>query len=120
MDIEGTMQFILDQQAHTHSILERTNETLANTAERQDKLEQVVLELGQALLDIANAQQHASEKLATLAERQVDTEEFMNRLAEQHLATEEAMNRLAERQATTTENLNVLLLTVERHISNHN
>jgi hypothetical protein len=106
MDIEGTMQFILDQQAQTHLILDRTNETLANLAERHNKLEQIVLELGQTMLGIANAQQHASEVLSTLAERQV--------------ATEEAISRLAERQGTTEESLNVLLLTVERHISNHN
>lgn len=91
MDIEGTMQFILDQQAQM--------------AERHNKLEQTILELGQIMLHVTNAQQHASEILNTLAERQVDTEE--------------ALRRLAERQGTTEETLNVLLLTVERHIS-HN
>jgi hypothetical protein len=91
MDIEGTLQFILDQQAQM--------------AERHNKMEQTILELGQIMLHVTNAQQHAGEMLATLAERQV--------------TTEEALHRLAERQGTTEETLNVLLLTVERHISHH-
>lgn len=106
MDIEGTMQFILDQQAYM--------------AERHNKLEQTILELGQIMLHVTNTQQHASEILDTLAERQVDTEDVLHRLAAQHVATEEALRRLADRQGTTEETLNVLLLTVERHISSHN
>ena len=113
MDIEGTMQFILDQQAQTSVILAtlterqvKTEETTDGLAGRHNKLEQTILELGQIMVRVTNAQQHASEILDTLAERQV--------------ATEEALRRLAERQGTTEENLNVLLLTVERHISSHN
>jgi hypothetical protein len=79
---------------------------LAHLAERQSKSEQIIQEVRQSMLDVANAQERTNEILAALAERQV--------------ATEEAMRRLAERQATTEENLNVLLLTVERHIANHN
>lgn len=92
MDIEGTMQFILAQQARTNEIL--------TTAE------QTILEVGRTLLNVANAQERTNEILVTLAQRQV--------------ATEEAIRRLAERQSTTEENLNVLLSTVERHIANHN
>jgi len=79
---------------------------LAHLAERQNKPEQIIQEVRQAMLDVANAQERTNQILAALAERQV--------------ATEEAIRRLAERQATTEENLNVLLLTVERHIANHN
>ena len=113
MDIEGTMRFILEQQAQfssgvgrINSVLQRTSEMLAHLAERQNKSEQIIQEVRQAMLDVANAQERTNEILAALAERQV--------------ATEEAIRRLAERQATTEENLNVLLLTVERHIANHN
>jgi ABC-type transporter Mla subunit MlaD len=120
MDIEGTMQFILDQQAQfssevarINSVLQRTSEILANLAECQNKSEQIIQEVRQTLLAVANAQERTNEILATLAERQVATEEARR-------ATEEALSRLAERQGTTEENLNVLLLTVERHISNHN
>ena len=113
MDIEGTMQFILDQQAkfssdiaRIESVLQRTTEILANLAERQNKSEQIIQDVRETMLDVANSQERTNEILATLAERQV--------------ATEQAIGRLAERQATTEENLNVLLLTVERHIANHN
>jgi hypothetical protein len=105
MDIEVTVQFILDQQAQM--------------AERHNKLEQTILELGQIMLHVTNAQQHAGEILNTLAERQLDTEEALRRLAERQVTTQEALHRLAERQGTTEETLNVLLLTVERHISHH-
>jgi len=155
MDIEGTMQFILDQQAQfsndvarinsvlqrTSEIQERTNEDLATLAERQNKSEQIIQDVRETNLDVANAQERTNEILATLAERQVATDEILATHAERQvatdeilathaerqvaieearLATEEAIRRLAERQATTEENLNVLLLTVERHIANHN
>ncbi len=134
MDIEGTIQFILDQQAmfsrdiaRIESVLQRTSEILANLAERQNNSEQIIQEVRETMLDVANAQERTNEILATLAERQVATDEILATHAERQvateearLATEEAIRRLAERQATTEENLNVLLLTVERHIANHN
>ncbi|HXI90420.1 MAG TPA: hypothetical protein VNO24_10440 [Blastocatellia bacterium] len=134
MDIEGTMQFILDHQAkfssdiaRIESVLQRTSEILTNLAERQNTSEQIIQEVRETMLDVANAQERTNEILATLAERQVATDEILASHAERQvafeearLATEEAIRRLAERQATTEENLNVLLLTVERHIANHN
>jgi len=99
MDIEKTMQFILDQQA-------RSNETLT-------KVQETILDVVRTLVDVANAQERTNENLASLAERQIEAEEARR-------ATEAAINRLAEQQKITEENLNVLLLTVERHISNHN
>jgi len=169
MDIEGTMQFILDQQARFSSdvarivailgnqaerlskleeisqrlderqitfettverlaerqitfettmerLAERQSETEQTILERQRKTEQTILEVGQTLLDVANAQERTNRILATLAERQVETEKVSE---EARRATEEAMRGLVERQKITEENLNVLLLTVERHISNH-
>ncbi len=98
MDIEKTMQFILDQQA-------RSNETLT-------KVQETILDVVRTLVDVANAQERTNEILATLAERQIEAEEARR-------TTEAAINRLAEQQKITEKNLNVLLLTVERHISNH-
>jgi hypothetical protein len=148
MDIEGTMQFILDHQAkfssdiaRIESVLQRTSEILTNLAERQNTSDQIIQEVRETMLDVANAQERTNEILATLAERQVATDGILATHAERQvvtdeilathagrqvaieearLATEEAIRRLAERQATTEENLNVLLLTVERHIANHN
>ena len=122
-------------------------DTVAGFAERQSKCEQTILQVGQTLVGVADAQEYTNRILVTLAERQVDTErarlaieeairrlaemqvdserarlateEAMRRLAERQVATEEALRSLAERQKITEENLNVLLLTVERHISGH-
>jgi hypothetical protein len=88
--------------------------------ERHAKTQQTILEAGQTILEVANAQERTNEILATLAQRQVATEEILETLAQRQVATEEAIRRLAERQRTTEENLNVLLLTVERHLSDHN
>jgi ATP:corrinoid adenosyltransferase len=120
MDIEATMQFILDQQAQFSSDVARIHSILSDVAERQNKSEQIIQEVRQTMLDVANAQERTNEILATLAERQVATDEILTTLAQRQIATEEAISRLAERQATTEENLNVLLLTVERHIAGHN
>ena len=168
MDIEGKMQFILDQKvqfsndiARIHSILERVaatqdrttailniqaeglskleelthrigerqitfEDTVAGFAERQSKCEQTILQVGQTLVGVADAQEYTNRILVTLAERRVDseqarlaTEDAMRSLAERQVATEEALRTLAESQKITEENLNVLLLTVERHISGH-
>jgi hypothetical protein len=70
MDVERTMQFIVQQQAQFTNDIDRINAVM---------------------LDVANAQARTNEILATLAERQVATEET----------------------------LNTLMLTVERHIANH-
>lgn len=106
MDIKNTIRFILDQRAQFSSDLAKINLVLQHASERRNQTEQNLLEVGQTLMKVANAQERTNEILATLAERQV--------------ATEEAIRRLADRQSTTDENLNVLLLTVERHISTHN
>src|SRR6266404_9883928 len=110
MDIEGTMQFILDQQAkfsgdiaRIESVLQRTSELLANLAERQttteettrslgeghNKEEQTILDVGQAVLDVANSQRRTNEILANLAERQTTTEEATESFAERHSKTEQ-------------------------------
>ena len=106
MDIERTMQFILDQQARANGTLTKVQQTIL-------EVQQTILEVGRTLVNVANAQERTNEILASLAERQIEAEEARR-------ATEAAINRLAEQQKITEENLNVLLLTVERHISNHN
>jgi hypothetical protein len=98
MDVEGTMEFILEQQAQFANEFVKVNEAVSSLAQNQGMMQQ-------AKLDIANAQVRTNEILATLAERQI--------------ATEEALRGLAERQATTEETLNTLILTVEHHIANH-
>lgn len=73
MDVEGTMQFILEQQASFTNDVSRINGVL---------------------LDLANAQARTNEILATLAKRQFATEEAIRGLAERQSTTEETLNTL--------------------------
>jgi hypothetical protein len=86
---------------------------------RQDKFEEMIRQVMDTLVELANAQRRASGILETLAQRHVNTEEALNTLAQRQANTEEALKRLTDKQATTQENLNILLLTVERHIAGH-
>jgi predicted metal-dependent enzyme (double-stranded beta helix superfamily) len=112
MDVERTMEFILEQQAQFATEFEQVNAALMRSTERHDAIEELVsrmaqnqLSIQQAVVDIATAQERTNEILATLAER--------------HIETEQAIRELARSQENTQETVNVLLKTVERHISNH-
>jgi hypothetical protein len=83
-----------------------TERTMQFILDQQAQFSNSIAQVNAVLLDLATTQERTNAILATLAEGQV--------------ATEEAMGRLVERQSTTEQTLNVLLLTVERHIANHN
>lgn len=91
MDVEKTMQFLLEQQA-------RFDARQAQSEERMTRVESV-------LLDVATAQTRTNAILTTLTERHVE-------LAERHMA-------LTEAQKVTEQSLNALIATLERHIANH-
>ena len=92
MDVEKTMQFLLEQQA-------RFDARQAQSEERMTRIENV-------LLDVATAQAGTNEILATLTERHVE-------LAQSH-------KELSDAQQVTEQSLNALIATLERHIANHN
>jgi len=96
MDVEATIQFILEQQAQFASDIQQIKDVI--------KAQQVhfmtdLTELRSVVLKLAGAQGRTNELLATLAERHVE-------LADQH--------------KTTEQNLNALISTVDRHIAGHN
>ena len=91
MDVEGTIEFLIAQQAR---FAEQQTQLVSDLTE----LRAAVSELQAVVVDLANAQTRTNEILVTLAERHVD-------LAAQHKITEQ--------------NLNALIATVERHISGH-
>jgi ABC-type transporter Mla subunit MlaD len=95
VDIERTIQFILEQQAQIS----------AQFSNHHARFEHDMVQINAVLLDVATTQERTNQILATLAERQI--------------ATEEAVSRLADRQNTTEQTLNTLISTVERHIANH-
>ena len=110
MDIEKTIQFLLEQQArfdahqaelatHQAEFAAHQTELVAHQASHQARFEKDVIQINDILIRVSAAQERTSEILATLTERHVE-------LAKSHQETEQ--------------NLNALISTVERHITNHN
>ena len=127
MDVEKTMQFLLEQQARFDArqaefdnrqaeFVARQGELLASQAqllasqaqfvERQGQFEERMMRIESVLLDVATAQERTNEILATLTERHVE-------LAQSH-------KQLSDAQQVTEQSLNALIATLERHIANHN
>ena len=96
MDIEKTMQFLLEQQARFDAY---QAEFAANQAAHQARFEKDMIQINEILVRVTTAQERTSEILATLTERHLE-------LAKSHQETEQ--------------NLNALIATVERHIASHN
>ena len=120
MDLEKTIQFLLEQQARFDA--------------RQEQFEADILKINNVLLHIANAQERTNEILAALAEKHVELEqkhvELANKLellANKHAMLTEEIALLTKAQADLAqagrgaqERLDTLIVTVERHISGHN
>jgi chromosome segregation ATPase len=106
VDIERTMEFILEQQARLAEQQARFAEQLAaqqaNFEERliaqEERFNRELAGVTAVLLDVATAQERTNEIVATLAERQIETEQVVKALGER---------------------LDALMIVVERHISDH-
>lgn len=130
MDVEKTIQFLLEQQA-------RFDTRQAQSEERMAQIESV-------LLDVATAQQNTNAILTALTERHVEleqshealseaqrvternltafsqaTERNLSALSEAQRVTERNLSALSEAQRVTAQSLNALIGTVERHIASH-
>ncbi len=124
MDVEGTMQFILEQQAQFASDIQMIKETARAQQEQFGSeigrissalagINGAIARTNEVVLDVATAQERANEILATLAERHIE-------LADSHHLLADAHKLLADAHMQTEERLRVLIDTVERHIANHN
>jgi hypothetical protein len=98
MDVEKTMQFLLEQQARFDARQAEFVEQQSQSQERMTRIESV-------LLDVASAQERTNAILATLTERHVE-------LAQSH-------KELSQAQKATEQNLNALISALERHIASH-
>ena len=106
VDIERTMEFILEQQARLAEQQARFAEQLAaqqaNFEERliaqEERFNRELAGVTAVLLDVAAAQERTNEIVATLAERQIETEQVVKALGER---------------------LDALMIVVERHIADH-
>jgi hypothetical protein len=76
VDIERTIEFLLDQVSHHEA--------------RLAKIEESFLQLNAIVLDVASSEERTNEIVAVLAERQVQTEQMLQSLiqtVERHIAT---------------------------------
>jgi hypothetical protein len=138
MDVEKTIQFLLEQQARFDA--------------RQAQFDERMVRIENVLQDVAVAQQNTNAILVTLIERhvalaesheallraQAATEQRLNSLAKSHEAlaetlaqaqavTEQRLNSLAKShealaaaQRETQLSLRALIVNVDRHITSHN
>ena len=95
MDVEGTMQFILEQQAQFAADIQVMKEV---SKAQQERFERDINQIRTVLLDVATSQQRTNEILAVLAERNVD---------------------LGQRVADLSDRLVNLAVLMERHIASH-
>jgi chromosome segregation ATPase len=116
MDIEKTMQFLLEQQARFDArqaeyetrqaeYEARQAEYEARQARFEERFEERMLQINDILVRVTSAQERTNAILATLAEEHIE-------LAKSHQG-------LADAQKVTEQNLNALITTVERHITSH-
>ncbi len=126
MDVERTMEFILEQQAQFANQFSKIDAALLELSQSQKATEEALSSLAQHQSSLAQHQsslaQHQSslaQHQSSLAQHQLTTQQAVLDIANAQERTNEILATLAERQITTEENLNALLLTVERHIANH-
>lgn len=99
MDIERTMQFILDQQAQFSSDIARINSVLLGAAERQRKFEQNYPGVGKKPCSAQQPLRNGRMKiLATLATRHISIEELTTNLTEGQSASEDVTASLMDRK----------------------
>lgn len=103
-EIERNFEFMVNQQARFSSDLQRISEAQLRSETTIAQVIQVLDQVAQTQVRLAEAQERADSRIAELAEAQKRTTEAQNR-------TDDAMTE-------TTERLNSLILVVERYFSN--
>jgi hypothetical protein len=102
MDIERTMEFLLEQQSRFAQQQDRFDARQQRHDERQAKFEDDLLQINTVLLDVANSQERGNEITLALAERQIKTEEILQTLIS---TLDERQQRHDERQAKFEDDL---------------
>ena len=110
MDVEGTMQFILEQQAQFAADIQVMKEV---SKAQQERFERDINQISTVLLDVATSQQRTNEILAVLAERNVDLGQRVADLSDRNVD-------LGQRVADLSDRIVNLAALMERHIASHN
>ena len=119
MDIEKTMQFLLEQQARFDARQAQFEERYAQLVEQQAQTAQHHAELVQHQGQFEKRMSRIENVLLDLANAQANTNAILGTLAERHVSLAQSHQELSEAQKVTEQNLNALIATVERHIANH-
>ena len=131
MDIEKTIQFLLEQQARFYAqqaeLSERQAEFQVAFNERQAEFE-VAFDARQAEFQVTfNARQEKvqdnvlrlSDSVLSLAASQERTNEILATLVEKHVELTQSHNALYKFHESTERKLDTIINTLERHIENH-
>ena len=102
MDVERTIQFLLEQQARFDA---RQAEFDTRHAKFAAKFEEDITQINGVMVSVATAQQRTNAILETLAQRHLD-------LADSH-------KEMASAQRSTEQKLHAVISALERHIANH-
>jgi hypothetical protein len=96
MDVERTVEFLLEQQARfaaqqdqLSAQQDKLTQRQAEHEQRQTKFEQDLLQISTVLLDVATAQERTNEIVAVLTERVIETQDSVKALTammERHIA----------------------------------
>lgn len=102
MDVEKTIQFLLDNQARAEARSEKFNEKferqLAASDKRLTRIEGIVKQGMELVRHLAKRQVETDQKLKILISSHMDLEESHRRREESHRRLEEAMRRYFERR----------------------
>ena len=140
MDLEKSMQFVLEQQAQfwatlqklgeAHAVLEADQKRLAANqlelarlqSQQQEMIGGLTMAVGelvqaqkrteQRVQDLAESQQRTDQTIRELAEAQQRTDQTIRELAEAQQRTDQTIRGLAEAQQRTDQSLNALIKVV--------
>jgi len=113
MDVDKTLQFILEQQAQLVGQVNQLSTVILDLATAQQRTNAIVQTLAERHVELAESHK-------ALAESHMDLAQSHKDLAQSHKDLAQSHKELADQQKTTEQNLNALISTLERHLAGHN
>lgn len=119
MDVEKTIQFLLEQQARFDARQAELAERYAELAKFGERSHERMVQIEDALLDVATSQTKTNAILVTLAERHLELEQSHRALSDDHETTRQNLKAISEAQKITTQHLSALITRFDRHTADH-
>ena len=116
-EMQNTMQFILEQQAHLTIKIDKITEKVDKLAEKIDKLAENSDKLAEAQIVYERRTTRLEESFQMLVQLAANVDGRLDALTEAQSRTGEQLARTGEQLAETDKRLNALIETVERYIS---